>query len=230
MKDQGYTPETMRTKIEHDYLKQAVVQSDVMSHALMTEQESRQYYAEHQNEFMTQAKVTLREILVSVPTTSSSSGLSFNAATDEAAKEKANQIHDRLAKGEDFAKVAAEVSDSPSKANGGLLGDVNVEDMNANLRPTIEALKPGEVTAPMRTRAGYQILKLDTRANSEVKPYEQVKDTVAQKLYDQRVDVELQKYLDKIRASALIEWKDANLKAMYEKQMATLAAKKAGGL
>ncbi len=230
MKDQGLTPESMREKIEHDYLRQAVIQSDVMSHAIMTEQESRQYYAEHQSEFMTQAKVTLREILVSVPSTSTSSGLSFNAATDEAAKDKANQIHDRLAKGEDFAKVAAEASDSPSKATGGLIGDVNVEDMNASLRPTIEALKPGEFTAPLRTRAGYQILKLDSRAASEAKPYDQVKDVVAQKIYDQRVDVETQKYLDKIRASALIEWKDANLKAMYDKQIATLATKKAGGL
>jgi parvulin-like peptidyl-prolyl isomerase len=230
MAEQGLTPETMHANIEHDYLKQAVVQSDVMSHAIMTDQESRQYYAEHQSEFMTQAKVTLREILVAVPTTTVAGQLSFNAGTDETAKQKADGIRDRLAKGEDFAKVAAEVSDSPSKATGGLLGEVNVADMNENLRPTIEALKAGEFTAPLRTRAGYQILKLDSRAVSELKPYDQVKDVVAQKIYEQRVDVETQKYLDKIRASALIEWKDANLKAMYDQQIAALAAKRSGGL
>jgi parvulin-like peptidyl-prolyl isomerase len=96
MADQGLTPETMHANIEHDYLKQAVVQSDVMSHAIMTDQESRQYYAEHQNEFMTQAKVMLREILVAVPTQTVAGQLSFNAATDEAARSQPKSpIHRR---------------------------------------------------------------------------------------------------------------------------------------
>jgi len=226
--EQGLTMEQLRKNLEEGYLRQAVQQSEIMSHAQMTEQEARQYYATHQAAFLTPAKVVLREILVAVPTESTSGQASFNAGLDEAARAKANTIHDRLAKGEDFATVAAEVSDSPSKATGGVIGEVNVNDMSDALRPLVDVLKPGDITPPIRTQRGYQILKLDSRSPEQPKPYDDVREDIAQKIYEQRVNGETQKYLDKVRAQALIEWKDEALKEMYDKQLSDM--KKAGGL
>jgi peptidyl-prolyl cis-trans isomerase SurA len=225
--EQGMTKEQLRKNYEDGYLKQAVQQSEIMSHAQMTDQEARQYYTTHLAEFMTPAKVVLREILIAVPTEATSGQTSFNAGVDEAARDKANAIRDRLMKGEDFVKVAAEVSDSPSKANGGLIGDVNENDMSDTLRPMIDALKPGEVTPPIRTQRGYQILKLDSRSPEQPKPFDDVREAIAQKIYEQRVDGETEKYLDKVRGQALIEWKDQNLEDMYDKQLNDM--KKAGG-
>jgi peptidyl-prolyl cis-trans isomerase SurA len=226
--EQGLTKEQLRKNLEEGYLKQAVQQSEIMSHAQMTEQEARQYYATHQAEFMTPAKVVLREILIAVPTESANGQASFNAGLDDAARAKANTIHDRLTKGEDFATVAAEVSDSPSKTTGGVIGDVNVNDMSDALRPLIDVLKPGEITPPIRTQRGYQILKLDSRSPEQPKPFDDVREAIAQKIYEERVDGETEKYLDKVRAQALIEWKDEALKEMYDKQLSDM--KKAGGL
>jgi len=225
--EQGMTKEQLRKNLEEGYLKQAVQQSEIMSHAQMTDQEARQYYSTHQAEFMTPAKVVLREILVAVPTESANGQASFNAGLDEAARAKANAIHDRLTKGEDFATVAAEVSDSPSKATGGVIGEVNVNDMSDALRPLVDVLKPGDITPPIRTQRGYQILKLDSRSAEQPKPFDDVREAIAQKIYEQRVDGETQKYLDKVRAQALIEWKDETLKEMYDKQLSDM--KKAGG-
>ncbi len=226
--EQGMTKEQLRKNYEDGYLRQAVQQSEIMSHAQMTDQEARQYYAAHQAEFMTPAKVVLREILIAVPTQATSGQASFSAGVDDAARDKADAIHDRLMKGEDFVKVAAEVSDSPSKATGGLIGDVNVNDMSDALRPLVDVLKPGDITPPIRTQRGYQILKLDSRSPEQPKPFDDVRETIAQKIYEQRVDGETQKYLDKVRAQALIEWKDETLKEMYDKQLSDM--KKAGGL
>jgi len=228
LSEQGMTKEQLRKNLEEGYLKQAVQQSEIMSHAQMTDQEARQYYAAHQAEFMMPAKVVLREILVAVPAESAGGQTSFNAGLDEAARAKANAIHDRLTKGEDFATVAAEASDSPSKATGGLIGDVNVNDMSDVLRPLVDVLKPGDITPPIRTQRGYQILKLDSRSPEQPKPFDDVREAIAQKIYEQRVDGETQKYLDKVRAQALIEWKDEALKEMYDKQLSDM--KKAGGL
>lgn len=216
---EGLTPEQLRKNLEQGYLKQAVTQTEIMGHSQITEQEQRQYYTSHQSEFMTPARVVLREILVSVSTSQSGGQTMFNAGTDEAAKDKANQIHDRLTKGEDFAKVAAEVSDSATKSTGGLIGAVNVADMSDTLRPIIAALKPGDFTAPIRTPRGYQILKLDSRSDTQPKPFDDVRDQIAEKIYQQRVGGETEKYLQKLRAQALIEWKDQGLKDMYDKQM-----------
>lgn len=225
--EQGMTKDQLRKNYEENYLKQAVQQSEIMSHAQMTDQEARQYYTAHLAEFMTPAKVVLREILIAVPTEGAGGQASFNAGADETARDKANAIHDRLMKGEDFTKVAAEVSDSPSKANGGLIGDVNENDMSDTLRPMIDALKPGDITPPIRTQRGYQILKLDSRSPQQPKPFDDVREAIAQKIYEQRVDGETQKYLDKVRTGALIEWKDQNLEDIYDKQLSDM--KKASG-
>jgi parvulin-like peptidyl-prolyl isomerase len=222
--DQGLTEEQLRKNLEKEYLRQAVEQSEIMGHTALTDEEAQQYYKAHKSDFMNPAKVTLREILVAVPTDASGA---FSAGADEAAKEKAAGIQDRLKKGEDFATVATAVSDSASKANGGLIGDVNVADMSSTLRPIIDALKPGDVSAPLRTPRGYQILKLDARAAEQPKPYEEVKESIGNKIFQDRLAGEEEKYLKKMRAQALIEWKDESLKTMYTKHMADA---KTGGL
>jgi peptidyl-prolyl cis-trans isomerase SurA len=224
--DQGLTEAQLHRNLEREYLKQAVEQSEIMGRTQLTEQEAREYYGAHQSEFLTPAKVVLREILVAVATDTTNGQPSFNAGADQAARDKANAIRDRLLKGEDFAKVAAEVSDSPSKATGGLIGDVNIADMSETLRPIIAALKPGDVAVPMRTPRGYQVLKLDARSAEQPKPFEDVREDIGNRIYQQRLGGEEAKYLEKIRAQALIEWKDENLKAMYVKQMSE--TKKAG--
>lgn len=224
---QGLTEEQLRKNLEQQYLVNAVKQSEVMGHAQMTDQEAQQYYKTHQQEFMQPAKVVLSEILVAVATETVNGQPSFNASADEAAHAKANEIHDELVKGADFAKLAADVSDSATKTSGGLIGDVNEADMADALRPILDALKPGEVTSPIRTSRGYQILRLNSRSPQQPKPFEAVRDEIAEKIYESRVDGETAKYLDKLRAQALIEWKDESLKGMYDKELA--AEEKAGG-
>jgi len=81
----------------------------------VTDEEARAYYEAHRTEFTTPSEVMLREILIEVPATSRG----INAAQDDEAKAKAEEIRQRLIKGEPFPRLAAEVSASPSKANGG---------------------------------------------------------------------------------------------------------------
>ena len=101
-----------------------VQQQEIMQHATLTEEEARQYYDAHPEEFMTPATVTLREMLVAVPTDNARRpGTSFSVgADDDGARTRSTTRVRALVKGEDFATVAGEVSDSGSKANGGLIG------------------------------------------------------------------------------------------------------------
>ena len=120
-----------------------------MQHVALTEEEARQYYNTHQDEFMTPATVTLREILVAVPTTTTRRrARSFNAAADDAAKaEDRRRFATRDRKGEDFAKLVAEVSESATKANGGLIGPINVDGSESGAAATSSSkLKPGDIT------------------------------------------------------------------------------------
>ena len=49
-----------------------------------------------------------------------------------------------------------------SRANGGLIGPINVEDLEPTLRAQVEKMKPGDVTVPVRTQSGYRIFQIET--------------------------------------------------------------------
>jgi peptidyl-prolyl cis-trans isomerase SurA len=78
-----------------------------------------------------------------------------------AAYNKALKIRERLLKGENFEKVAKEVSDDPSaKDNGGNLGYFTALQMVYPFENAAYNTKVGEVSMPVRTRFGYHILKV----------------------------------------------------------------------
>ncbi len=224
LRQEGMSIDDLRRNVERQFLRSRVQQDEIGSKLTITEEEARQYYLAHKDEFAQPATVTLREILVEIPTTTQKGQAGINVAADDEAAKKAEQVRARIAAGEDFAKVAAEVSDSPSKANGGMIGPLPLSDLSDSLQKAIEAMKPGDVTPPMRTPRGFQILKLDTLKPAAVQPFESVRDLVADRVYDARQEGEIRKFLARIRSRALIEWKNQDLKKLYEQAIAAISA------
>ena len=72
-------------------------------------------------------------------------------SAEEEAKTVAETTVARLRQGEDFAVLAAEVSDSPSKANGGKIGPLLVSEYSKPIQDIINGLENGEVADPIRT-------------------------------------------------------------------------------
>lgn len=229
LKQEGMTLDELRKNFERQVLIYRVQQDEVGSRLSITEEEARQYYLAHTQEFAQPASVTLREILIEVPSATQQGEAGVNVAQDDAAKEKATQIRARLTAGEDFAKLAGELSASPSKANGGLIGPLQVKELSPSLQEMLKSMKPGDITQPLRTARGYQILKLETRSEDTVRPFESVRDLVADKVYAERQRTEMQKFVTRLRSQALIVWKNDELKKAYEQQIASMGASAAGG-
>jgi parvulin-like peptidyl-prolyl isomerase len=223
LEQEGMTIDDLRRNVERRNLIYRVQQDEVGSKLSITEEEARQYYLAHKNEFVEPASVTLREIVVEVATTTKDGEAGVTVGADDQAKKEAEAARARIAAGEDFGKVAAEVSDSASKANGGLIGPFALADVSETLRKTLEAMKPGEVTAPARTAKGFQILKLESMTATTAQPFESVRDLVADKVYGARQQSEMRKFLARVRSQALIEWKNQDLKKMYDQQVASAA-------
>jgi Parvulin-like peptidyl-prolyl isomerase len=196
-----------------------VQQREVLGHLQMTEEELRQYYDKHTDEFVVPPTVTLRELLIAVPAPAGQANM-FSPALDDASKEKANALRERAVQGEDFAKLVAEASESPTKANGGLIGPINVTELATGIRDVIEKMQANEITPPFRTTRGYQLYKLESRTTAIPQPFDAVKDAIGQKVGETRLDAETQKYLSNLRAQAIIEWKRDDLRAIYEKRLA----------
>ena len=215
---EGLTMEDLRRTFERQALIARLQQVEIMRSVSITEVELEQYYDGHQEAFRTTPTVTLREILIEVPT--DSRGL--NVAADDAARAKAEDTRARIRGGEDFGRVAGEISDAPSRANGGLIGPIDRTELSPSVLERIDALRPGETSDVVRTPRGYHFLKLESATEATVQPFADVRDEVAELVSNERRQSEMRKYVEKLRGQAVIEWKNADLQKAYESFRTTL--------
>ncbi len=216
LKQEGLTTADLRKSLERQMVMARVTQNEVMGKVGLTEEEARKYYAEHVKDFTKPGTITIREILVRVPT----DGQSVNVAADEAAKAKAEEARKRVLAGEPFEAVASASSDSPSRANGGLVGPLNLGELTPAFKKIIDPMKVGDVTEVMRGQGGYQIIKIEARTGDDVQTAEQVRDKIGDAIYEQKRQVYLRRYLHKLRSQAIIEWKNDEIRKAWEARVA----------
>jgi len=222
MEAEGMDMGELRRTMERQMLVSQVQQVEILNKIRMTDTEAREYYEQNLDQFTTPATATLREILIEVP----EGAAGVNVFADEQARTVARTTTARLRDGEDFATIAAEVSDSPSKANGGLIGPLLVSEFSEGIQALIAPLQIGEVADPIRTPQGYQIVMLEDRTEATARPYEEVRDEIAQNVFGGRRVTEYAEYLETLRENAIIEWKNEELQMAYDLE---LGRREAGG-
>jgi parvulin-like peptidyl-prolyl isomerase len=212
LKQEGITVVELRRNIERQMLASRVQQNEVLGRINVSEEEARRYYDGHLSEFSRPPSVTLREILVGVPKT----GDAINVGLDEAARDKAEAIRRRVLNGESFETLAGTLSDAPSRSNAGLIGPFNLSEMSADVRKLVEPMKVGDVTAVLRAPTGYQLLKLETSTTGETTPFEQARSEIGNRVFTDKRKQEYERYLEKLRSQAIIEWKNEDVRKAYE--------------
>lgn len=137
---------------------------------------------------------------------------------DEAAAKK---VIDRLKAGEDFQKLARELSvDKQSGQDGGDLGYI-LEGTVADFDAALAAIKTGQTSAaPTKTQFGYHIFKVDDRRAAKPPKFEDVKDQLGQRV-QQKAFIELVK---KLRDKATVEIVSKDAPAAAAKAAAAPAA------
>lgn len=223
MAQEGLTMDALRKDLETNYLIQGVQQREIGPSMTITLEEQRQYYKRNSDEFMTPLTVTLRELFLSVPTVTQNNKEVFSVADANAAEARMEELRKRALAGEDFAALVAATSESATKASGGLVGPVNVEDLSPALKELTTALEPGGVSEPVRTARGFQIFKLEARSEPTIRPFEEVRREIETAIRNERIGPETEKMLASLREQAVIEWKDENLRQIYEKAIAEAA-------
>lgn len=221
LKAENMSMSDLRRQLERSMIRQKVEQNEVLSKIGITETEAKSYYDTHMTEFTTPPTVTLREILVAVPT----DARGVNVAAEESAKTRIEEIRARATTGkEPFEKLASDLSESPSKANGGLIGPLSVLDLSPDVRKLVDGLKAGDVSQPIRTARGFQLFKVETKSDTVIMPFEQAKEQIGERVFTDKRKGEYMKYLEKLRTQAIIEWKNQDVKRAFDeglKQMAT---------
>ena len=111
-------------------------------------------------------------------------------------------VIDRLKKGEDFSKIANELTEDPSgKANGGDLGYFSKEQMVPEFSEVAFKLDKGQVSDPVKTQFGWHVLKVEDKRQRQAPAFDTVRDQVEQ-FAVRKAQVDL---VTKLRADAKIE-------------------------
>jgi len=220
LKQENMTMADLRRNLERTVLAQRVQQAEVFGRVGVTDEEAHKYYDAHMSEFTTPSSIMLREILVNIQSTDARGA---SVAADEMAKTKAEEVRKRIVDGEPFEKVAAEASDSTSKANGGLIGPLNVNEISADFRKIIDSLKPGDITQVIRTQRGYQILRLESITPTKVLEFDKAREQISDRVFTDKRREEFQKYMVKLRGQAIIDWKNPDVKKAYDEGLAQQA-------
>lgn len=97
---------------------------------------------------------------------------------------EAKAIRDRVMKGEDFNKLASELSTDPSaKENKGNLGFFARGAMVPEFETAAFSLKPGEISQPVKTSYGFHIIKVLEKKSAV---YDDVKDSIKDQLSNEK--------------------------------------------
>jgi len=142
-------------------------------------------------------EVHARHILFRVPAGDEKAG--------KEAEDKTKAVIARLKKGEDFAKVAAEVTEDPSgKANGGDLGYFSKDQMVPEFSEAAFKLEKGQISEPVKTQFGWHVIKVEDKRVKEAPKFEEVKPQI-ENFVVRKAQAEM---VTKLRAEAKIERMD----------------------
>ena len=209
LRNEGLSLSGVRKQIESQMLINRIEQMEIVGKISVTDEEAQVYYQENKTQFSTPSEVTLREILIE------------NVAESEDTFAKAESIRLRLLSDEPFALLAGQISDAPSKANGGLIGPLSVTVLSPELLKVIDGLMPGDVSHVIPVDRGYQILRLESRTEEVVSPLEDVRAEIADRIASEKIRIGRERYVDTLREQAIITWRNDDLKEFYEQALAT---------
>lgn len=134
-----------------------------------TEEELNRVYAEEAARYVQPEKRRASHILLTLPADA-------NEATTKEAFSKIQEIAKQARQDIDFAKLAKKYSaDTATAPQGGDLGEIRRGVLPKELEDAVYALKPGEVSQPVRSPYGYHVVKLTARTAEKRKPLAEVR-------------------------------------------------------
>ena len=186
----GMTYDDLRRRARLDLEKAMMIQQEVREKIEIPDADIQAAYNAHKDQFtVAKERLKLAQILVAVPP---------NATPNQVAeaRKKADAIHARAAKGDDFNDLARMYSDDDSKSNGGELGWFEPGDVMDQILVGVKPLKPGQISPVIRTNHGFHIVKLEDHEVPGVRPLSEVKAQIRAALIDQQSSAQLEKWIE----------------------------------
>jgi peptidyl-prolyl cis-trans isomerase SurA len=186
---EGQTLASYRASVKSEMEKAEILDRQVRRKVNITDEDVERYYKLNSKNFRSEERARIRHILFSLPD---------NAPADrvQGAMDKANELHRKIAAGEDFAGLAREHSEGAGRAEGGDIGWVKRGTLISGLEEiAFEKLAVGRVSEPFRTSMGVHIVKLEARESGVALPLSTVAPRIKQELLNKALEERFSQWL-----------------------------------
>jgi parvulin-like peptidyl-prolyl isomerase len=193
LKDDNISYEDFKLGLRSNVLKGRLLNRVISPEVNVTEQDLRQYYDKHKDEFIDE-EYRLQQIFVS--------------GQRPDGQKRAAEAYKLLQEGKSFEDVVKDFSDdTKSSAAGGDIGFVKKVDLIPQLREVAGFLAVGVYSSIITTPYGFHILKLVEKKKGETITFEMAKDTINEKVVQEESEKRYKDYIVKLRKGSYIEVK-----------------------
>lgn len=175
-----------KEEIGKKLLLKKVIDKAITPRITVKEDEARRYYKEHITDYKRKEQARARMIVVKT-------------------EEEANQVKERLKRGEDFARLAQEISLGPEGKQGGDLGFFGKGEMPKEFEDVVFSLPTGRLSQVVKTPYGYHIFRVEEKREAKDLKFSEVKDQIINKLKREKSDAEFQTWMMELKRGAKIE-------------------------
>ena len=195
---QGLTLEEYRKNLKNQLLRNKLVNREIKSKIVITQDEINVYYEEHPEKFAGEGKYHLWNIFVRTSEFADES-------TKRLALEKMEAVLTQLKQGQSFESLVNDDPDSPMDPKGADLGLYKLDELSEELQKAVKGMKAGEFSPILKTDLGYQIIFVQKVVDAESKSLAAVKSEIQEILYNEAVDNRFQKWLKNLRERSHIK-------------------------
>ena len=190
----GEPAEDLMDRMRENFLSQAVLGQEVSRRVVVTREEIEEHYEEHKEEYVRSEGVRLSQIL-------------FRLEEDEDAKRKqADEVLERVQRGEPFAEMARRFSeDEATKEFGGDIGIYRRGMLREEIEDAVFGQRQGFITGLIEVPNGLLILRVEENYREGMAELEEVQEEIRATLSAPRFQPEIRNYLTELRGESYIE-------------------------
>jgi peptidyl-prolyl cis-trans isomerase SurA len=193
----GLAWEDYKTQMRNGMLTQEVIRREVGSHINIPNEEVKQYYDAHPQEFTRPEQVQISEIFLSTEGKS--------PEEIESVQKKAEDLRNRVMKGDDFNEIAKRYSEgSTAKDQGGDLGTFKRGALAPQLEDVVFKMEKGQITDVIQTKTGFEVLKVEAHFQAGLQPMDKVENEIMNKLYMSKMQPTMRTYLGELREESYV--------------------------
>ena len=196
VESQGMGWEDFKAQIRNSLLTQEVIRREVGSHINIPNEDVKKYYEEHQKDFIRPEQVALSEIFLSTEGKSPEEMASV--------EKKAEDLRNRVVKGEDFNEIAKHFSEGSTAKDGGVLGVFEHGQLSKQLEDIAFKMDKGQMTDVIQTKTGFEVLRVEAHFQAGLQPLDKVENEIMNRIYSQKMQPTMREYLGQLREQSYV--------------------------